>query len=86
MKVTQKYEKKIIGDEILLLPLTNSGLKEALVLNKTSVYIFGLIEQGFSKEEIFNQCLKKYSVEEDMLLSDIENAINLLIQKNVVME
>lgn len=84
MKITNKYEKKVIGDELLLVPTPKSGLKEALILNKISSVLYNMIEEGLTVEKIIKSLSSEYDVTVDILSQDIEKTLNILLEKEVV--
>lgn len=83
MHITNYYEKKEVGNEMILIPDSNSELKEALILNKTAKKIYIFLEQGYSTENIISALINEYDVNRTLLADDIEKQINIFIQKKV---
>lgn len=86
MKFTDKYEIKEIGNELLLIPIPQSGLKEILILNEESYIIYKMLLKGANQDEIINFFLSNYDVEIAILQNDIKALLNTLIDKGVVGE
>lgn len=84
MKITDNYEIKVISDELLLVPKPNSGLTNALVLNKLASEIYKLIEAGYAENKISRMLFDKYEVDEAILTKDIQNVKDMFLNHGVV--
>lgn len=84
MKITNNYEVKSIGEELLLVPKSREMLNNALILNPLAVQIYRLIEQENTMEEIQTILFSIYEVDRKVLLKDISDVIEIFIQNGVV--
>lgn len=84
MKITNNYEVKSIGEELLLVPKSREMLNNALILNPLAVQIYRLIEQENTMEEIQTILFSIYEVDRKVLLKDISDVIEIFLQNGVV--
>lgn len=82
MKVNKKIVcKKILDNDVLIDISNNSNI---LKLNETSAFIFELIKDNYSIEEIINKVTEEYDVDLIKASSDVCKFIEKLEKLNVI--
>lgn len=89
-------EKVIRTQECLLFELENGeallikniadelNLKETLHLNSTALFIWKMLDEGINLQEIFDNGLKSFEVDEHIFRVDLLNYLHELIEKGFV--
>lgn len=74
-----------------LLPVgqMRSDLRHGTVLNSTGEYIWNLLEEDLTREEIIDKCLRYFEAsdaEKDEITADINNYLDFLVKNSLVLE
>jgi hypothetical protein len=70
-----------LGEEGVVYDIENNEYQN---LNETSFKILKGIEKGLTEEEILNELLEEYEIEEADCRSEIKEAISEFIEKNII--
>lgn len=86
MKLTNKYILKKIGREYSLIPLSEEGisLDKIYNLNETSLFIYNLIKENNSLDEIVEKITKEYAIDEVAARNDAAEIIDFMINKEII--
>lgn len=82
MKINKNIVLKKVLDNDVLIDLNNS--KSILKLNETSTYIFNLIKDDYSLEEIINEVVKEYDVDLIAASKDVTEFIDELERLKII--
>lgn len=85
MKVNKNYICKRVLDNDILIDIKNNN-KVIYKLNETSKYIFDLIKDGETLEDIINDVKDRYNINLVKASKDVTEFIDKLIQLGIVKE
>ncbi len=77
-----KFVAKLIGDELMLVPLKKSvgNMDEMFSLNETAAFIFNQIHENSTEEEIFNLISAEFNVGDFDIKGDIDQFVHQLAE------
>lgn len=82
-----KYILRDVAGETLLISLQDiSAPKRIICLNELGKEIYLLLQQGLDKAQITAKLLEDYDVQEDVLLSDINEFYSILMKYDILLE
>ena len=86
MKINKDYMLKEIAGETMLVYQNEQSVdfSKVITLNELGAFIFKLIQDNKSEEEIINCILKEYEVEEDVVRNDVYEFVNKLKELKIV--
>lgn len=86
MKVKKEYVLRNVAGENIVVSTDAKAVDFSgmLVLNKTGVFLFKLLEKDISYEELVEKMVEKYSVDELTAKRDCLEFINKLRTKNII--
>lgn len=86
MKIKNNNILKQIGNDYVIIPLddTTSDLDKVFKINKVGVEIYNLLEEDITFNALIDKLLELYSVDKDVLISDVDKFINKLKDKGLI--
>lgn len=87
-KIKEGFIIKNISDEYVVIP-TGKGMvdfKLMLTLNETGAWMWERLHKGISKKQLLEDLLSEFDADESTALSDIEEFINVLLDKCLIEE
>ena len=86
MKINKDYMLKEIAGETMLVYQNEQSVdfSKVITLNELGAFIFKLIQDNKSEEEIINCILKEYEGEEDVVRNDVYEFVNKLKELKIV--
>ena len=76
--------KTVAGKNIVVSVGAEVNFNGMLTLNDTGVYLWNLLQNDTTKEEILNKMLEEYDVSEEIASKDIDAFIEKLRQANIL--
>lgn len=86
MKIKEGFVVREIADSIVVVP-TGDLLKEyrgMLTLNKSGQFIWQLLQNDVTEEELATKLAEKYHLEQEKAKTDIEAFLNTLREKKIL--
>lgn len=83
MKINKNYSIKYILDSNILIDIKSNYVVK---LNKTSKDICDLINEGLDRKQIIDKLVYKYDVEEETITKDVNEFIDMMIEKGIINE
>lgn len=86
MKKIAEFEKKVISDEIILIPTgkTAEGFRGFITLSEVGAFIWDRLEEVLSFEELLNQVLAHYDADQQTAAKDIVEFLNQLLRVGII--
>ena len=85
MKLKKKFKLRRIGDYGIAIPIGDkNGLNGNIIFNKTGRYVWELLENDISKQELILKMINKYNVDEKIVLKDIEDFLNICYANDLI--
>ena len=80
MKIKKDYILREIAGQNIIVPIGQAGLdsRGIMTLKGIGVYIFGLLSQNRSREELIEKILEEYEVDRKTAESDLDEFITRL--------
>lgn len=88
MKLKNNSMLKKVGKDYMILPLSDHNVSLDLIFNTNEVgaFIYNLLKNETTKDEIVAAILKEYEVEESIARNDLDEFIENLISKGLLEE
>lgn len=83
---TTGFVEKQIGDETILVPLSNqvAQMSEVFTLNELGTFIWQHIDGIKSMQDIVNEVLKLYESTEQIVISDVSDFVTGALNKGLI--
>ena len=88
MKIKEGFLlKKITGNNVIV-PLGENlvDFSAMITLNDTGAFIWGLLQEDTTFDELVDAIIKEYSLDKDTATADVEHFINLLKNERLLEE
>lgn len=88
MKINGKFVKREVLGDIILVPVGQTALEFSgmITVNEAGQFIWNLLEQGKSEDEIVSALTEEYEVEPETAREDYRAFLQTLIQNKFVSE
>ena len=94
MNVSAVYERvsgfveKKVGDEMILVPLSNqvAQMSEVFTLNELGAFVLEQLNGTITLSEVVKQVINNYDVAEQTVISDVEDFVIVALSKGVIRE
>lgn len=88
MKINGKFVKREVLGDIILVPVGQTALEFSgmITVNEAGLFIWNLLEQGKSEDEIIAALTEEYEVEPETARDDYRAFLQTLIQNKFVSE
>lgn len=86
MKKIAEFEKRVIADEIILIPTgkTAEGFRGLITLSEVGAFIWDRLEEVQSFEELLGQVLEHYDTDQETAVKDIVEFLNQLLRVGII--
>ena len=86
MKIKEGFVLRNVVDEYIVMPTGNNIAKfeGAVVLNEVSAFIYKLLENPMSREDLLTAILNEYNVDEATASADLDVLLNKLADMGVL--
>lgn len=86
MKINGKFVKREVLGDIILVPVGQAALEFSgmITVNEAGLFIWNLLEQGKSEDEIVTALTEEYEVEPETAREDYRDFLKTLIQNQFV--
>ena len=86
MKLKNKYIIRSVADKAVAIAIENADEKTdgVITLNPSGAFIFGLINQGATEEEIVAKFFEEYEVKKDEAAASVAKFIEKLKEKGLL--
>ncbi|MCD7809256.1 MAG: PqqD family protein, partial [Erysipelotrichaceae bacterium] len=86
MKKNKEFIMRQIADEYILVPTGNTteDFNGIISMSQTGAYIYEHIEECSSFDELVKKMLDLYDVDEEILVSDINEFLNKMLQLEII--
>lgn len=86
MKINGKFVKREVLGDIILVPVGQTALEFSgmITVNEAGLFIWNLLEQGKSEDEIVTALTEEYEVEPETAREDYRDFLKTLIQNQFV--
>ena len=74
MKIKEDFVLRKVADAYVVVPVNGMSLdfNGIINLNETGAFLFGLLQNGATKEELLEKMLEEYDVSQEKASSDID--------------
>lgn len=88
MKINGKFVKREVLGDIILVPVGQTALEFSgmITVNEVGLFIWNLLEQGKSEDEVVAALIEEYEVEPGTARKDYRDFLQTLIQNQFVSE
>lgn len=86
MKLKDNSMLKKIGNENIILPLSDHNIAVDVILktNEVGAFIYNCLKEEITKEELLNKILAEYNVDKTKALNDLNLFLDLLTKKGLL--
>ena len=86
MKIKDTYVLRSVAGENLVVPVggNNINFNSAMTLNETGAFLWNLLANGTTCEELISAMTKEYSVDVDTASKDIDTFISVLKEHSIL--
>lgn len=86
MKIKNEYIVRTVAGQNIVVPIGQAGIncKGVMTLTETGVIIFNSLLKGANKEQLINELLKEYEIDEQTATKDINTFIEKLEALNLL--
>ncbi|MBQ7106550.1 MAG: PqqD family protein [Clostridia bacterium] len=86
MKIKDTYVLRSVAGENLVVPVggNNINFNSAMTLNETGAFLWNLLANGTTREELISAMTKEYSVDVDTASKDIDTFISVLKEHSIL--
>ncbi len=83
---SDRFVEKAIGEEKVLVPLTNNvaNMNKVYNLNEVATFLYNCVDGQKSIKDLLNELLSNYEVTEKVALNDIKHFITDMVKKGVL--
>lgn len=88
MKINGKFVKREVLGDIILVPVGQTALEFSgmITVNEVGLFIWNLLEQGKTEDEIISALTQEYEVEPETVREDYRTFLQTLILNRFVSE
>ena len=85
MPINNNFMLKNIGNEYMIIPTSNNNVNFSKIfnINETGAFIFNLLKENKTINEILDLMSKEYNAPKDVLLNDINEFVNELKKRGI---
>lgn len=84
MKIKGEFILREIGDEVIAVSVGDNGFDGVINLTETGAFLWRLLEKGCAEEELVNNLLQNYNVDENTAKTDVNEFVNKLKEKDLL--
>lgn len=86
MKKIAEFEKRVVADEIILVPTgkTAEGFRGLITLSEVAAFIWDHLEEVQSFEELLKLILENYETDQQTAVKDIVEFLNQLLRVGII--
>lgn len=86
MKIKSTYILRSVAGENLVVPVggNNINFNSAMTLNETGAFLWNLLTNEISRDELISATTKEYSVDSDTAAKDIDAFISVLKEHSIL--
>ena len=86
MKIKDTYVLRSVAGENLVVPVggNNINFNSAMTLNETGAFLWNLLTNETTREELISAMTKEYSVDVDTASKDIDTFISVLKEHSIL--
>lgn len=86
MKIKSGFITKKVAGDIIVIPAEQAlvDFKAIITLNETGAYLWELMQEDVSKEQIVEKMLEEFDAEREIISSDVEDFISVLEEKGLL--
>ena len=86
MKKIAEFEKRVISDEIILVPTgkTAEGFHGLITLSEVGAFIWDRLEEVQSLEELLKLIMENYETDQQTAVKDIVEFLNQLLRVGII--
>ena len=86
MKIKSGFITKKVAGDIIVIPAEQAlvDFKAIITLNETGAYLWELMQEDVSKEQLVEKILEEYNAEKDVVSADVEEFISVLEGKGLL--
>ena len=87
-KQSEGFVEQNVGDETILVPLVDSvaQMNEVITLNELGTFIYNLLKELMSFDELLKRVLDEYDVSEKDATEDLNNFLKSALEKKIIFE
>ena len=87
-KQSEGFVEQDVSGELILVPLVDSVAKmnEVITLNELGAFIYKMLKEPMSFENILSNVLQEYDVEKEKVIADLNNFLESALEKKIVLE
>ena len=87
-KQSEGFVEQDVSGELILVPLVDSVAKmnEVITLNELGAFIYKMLKDPMSFEEILSNVLQEYDVVKEKATADLNNFLESALEKKIVLE
>jgi predicted nucleotidyltransferase len=87
-KQSEGFVEQDVSGELILVPLVDSVAKmnEVITLNELGAFIYKMLKEPMSFENILSNVLQEYDVEKEKAIADLNNFLESALEKKIVLE
>lgn len=88
MKIRDGFVVRKIADTIVAVPTGDliNDINKIINLNSTGKFMWELLENDISKEELIEKVVEKYKIDEEIAKRDVEKFLNNLREEKILEE
>ncbi|WP_016777757.1 PqqD family protein [Anaerophaga thermohalophila] len=85
---TEKFVTRMMGDEMVMVPLSDrvADMTSVLTLNEVGADILKAFEKPCTIDDVISKLLDIYEIDEETLTCDIQLFVNNAIEKNMIVK
>jgi hypothetical protein len=87
-KQSDGFVEQSVGGETILVPLVDSvaQMNEVITLNELGTFIYNLLKESKTFEEILSDVLTEYDVSNERAKQDLNNFLKSALEKEIIIE
>jgi predicted nucleotidyltransferase len=87
-KQSDGFVEQSVGGETILVPLVDSvaQMNEVITLNELGTFIYNLLKEPKTFEEILSDVLTEYDVSNERAKQDLNNFLKSALEKEIIIE
>lgn len=87
MRIKEGYILQEVAGTFLVMPVgTDDGLKRVITLNETGAFMWRLMEQGMTRDEIVGQTEAEYDAPREIIEQDVDKLIEKMRDAELLTE
>ena len=86
MRIQKDFIMREIGGDHIIIPTGKSALEfnGLITVNEVGVFLWGLLQQDVSMEDLVHGLLSEYEVEEEVAREDIQEFLDTLVKGKIL--